>query len=450
MRALMIAVLCVGCSGNSDSVGSDAGAKADEDAAGIPEVLSPSEACPADYQVAAPADGWNEGFAVSGEQRSFILRLPEASSLPRPLLLMYHGTTESTENFLSRSRVEEFVAAGFIVVAPKGEKHGTIWPVWDAMRATGDENRDGPDLEMFDDLVACTRAHFHVDERRMFVTGHSAGGIMTNFLLRRRSNMLAGGIPASGVFDRTAPEPAVDLQPMAVLVTWGGDNDSVTNLQGLPEFDFHEQAVLASRYYEAQTTVEQVWCRGDDLGHAWLRGANDLMIDFMLSHPKGEPSNWVFQSPDASENFSCGDTALELLSSEQVSCPASSTAGCQGYCSMIGDCVVENATLEPVLGPQLSDLGFVGTACGGCISRCESDAAAGGQADVTVLGCMQTKADEGTCGPGLDGAMPFIDGVNACCLDQTQSKVCERICSSVLENTVAKSFFEATCAPWAP
>lgn len=132
-----------------------------------------------------------------------------------------------------------------------------------------------------------------------------------------------------------------------------------------------------------------------------------------------------------------------------MSCPLSDTAGCQAYCDFIGDCVVENATAQPVLAPQLEELGFGGdnaiNECGGCLERCEADAEAGGAVDTAVLSCLSDSAAAAECGPGVEGAMPFIDGFNGCCVGESESAVCNTLCDLVAQNGVAMGFFEASC-----
>ena len=86
-----------------------------------------------------------------------------------------------------------------IFAGPDGELLGSVWPEWDAMRQAGDTERPNPDLAFFDALVDCVAAHHPVDAARIYVGGMSAGGIMTNRVLRARSTLLAGGIAGSGV-----------------------------------------------------------------------------------------------------------------------------------------------------------------------------------------------------------------------------------------------------------
>ena len=62
---------------------------------------------------------------------------------------------------------------------------------------------------------------------------------MTNYVLQRRSSLLAGGIVASGVFSLTSPAPPPVLDPMFVFVTWGGSNDQYSG-HGI-DFNFDEK-----------------------------------------------------------------------------------------------------------------------------------------------------------------------------------------------------------------
>lgn len=466
LPALFLALLASACGGDDSGGGSGGsgggggggntggmgGGSSDPLVLVPPVALAASAAdCPAAFQ-SAPASGQHAGFDVGGQARSFYLDLPAATG-PRPLMVAFNGTGETGKQIYDRADLQDFVAAGFIVLAPDSAGNGTLWPVWDGLRAPEDESLPNEDLKYFDQLVKCVAFHHPVDEKRIYVSGHSAGGIFTNRVLRERSSLLAGGIPASGIFDFTAPEPPPALDDVAVLVTWGGDNDAWSGSASgvtVPEFNFVEQAALASQYYEQK--VEQAHCHGKNLGHAWLSKANAWMIDYLLFHPKGlaKGSPWKFAAPDPGANFECSESAATFTNPNEVSCGTTPTAKCQTYCQLIGDCAAENATVEPVLGPQLEALGFSGpkhTECGGCLTKCEADATAGGAADAGVLDCFAKQAAGAQCGGGIPGAMPFVDATNACCPGQSASKICGTLCTAVNSNGAASALFGG-CAGW--
>jgi poly(3-hydroxybutyrate) depolymerase len=415
--------------------------------------------CAANYREDAPAAGQNDDYDLPEQTRSFYLALPDDQDGPAPLFVGFHGTGGTGASAFAEWQMQDFVDAGMIVLLPDGVGNGEIWPVWDALRSPGRENEPNPDLELFDSLIQCVAAHYPVDRNRIFMGGHSAGGIMSNHVLQRRSELLAGAIVASGVFDLTAPSPREDLAEVAVLVTWGGDNDqysgSASGEVSVPEINFVEQAAAASGYYEAQEAVHQAHCYGVDLGHTWLDVINPWMAEFLLAHPNGLPEHngYTLSRPDES-TVNCRERAAEYVPPVVVECPAAEEVdACGTYCQFIGDCVVENGTAAPVLGPQLIALGFSGedaAVCGGCVTTCEGDAQGESAAiDADVLSCLSEAAGTAVCAQGIDGVMPFINAINTCCDGETESALCTRACQTILENDVASSFFP-TCPAFAP
>jgi poly(3-hydroxybutyrate) depolymerase len=416
----------------------------------------PAVDCPSKFAGAAPKEGVNTGFEASGQDREFVLILPDDTSAPRPLLVGFNGTGEDGEAFATRAKLADFAAKGFIVLAPSSNGNGETWPIWDSLRQPGKENDENPDLEYFDSLVKCVAGHHPIDKNRIYVAGHSAGGIMTNHVLQRRSSFLAGGIPASGVFSLTSPDPQATLDPMFVIVTWGGDNDKYSGTAGgvsVGGFNFVTEASLASKYYDAEENVAEINCRGNDIGHAWLSGLNDWFADQLLAHPKG----WSGKGqPDlatgvpAAGKAVCKDEAYAGPDTVDVVCGNSTTDGCKEACQLMADCAVENGTVGPTLSAQLQQIGFSGTKnsnCGGCVSKCEEKATTA--SDDAALACFKQHFATAECSQGINGAYPFITAVNECCADRSDSPYCVEICTAINTSSSAKSFF-GTCATIAP
>ncbi len=413
-----------------------------------PLVADAASDCPGSYATGAPSAGLNSGYEAAGQTWQFNLLLPDASfEGPRPLFVAFNGTGESGPEFSDRAKLQDFAARGFIVLAPSSNGNGTVWPVWDAMHTADDPDLNNPDLAYFDSLVQCIAAHFAVDKHRIYIGGHSAGGIMSNYVLQRRSQLLAGGIVASGVFSLTEPDPPETLDDMMVLVTWGGENDAYSGGTGevdVPEINFVEQASIASSYYDQEPNVGQANCHGDDIGHAWLDAVNDWMVDLLLAHPKGLPGADGLEVPASpSDNgVTCTTEPFLFEGDVTVFCPSqSTTAGCAELCQLLADCAVENATIGPVLAPQLTALGFSGPDnidCSGCVTHCESTATEA--ADAEVLSCISAAASAATCGPGITGGLPAIDAIDDCCLDRTDSPFCMDACGILVENSVTHVF----------
>ena len=309
--------------------------------------------CPEPWGATVPAEGQNDGYTVAGQDRSFWLMLPPATFTgPRPLFVAWNGTGETGQSFSERAKLEAFTARGFIVLAPDDVGNGTVWPVWDAMHAPGDDVPDeNPDLLLFDSLVACAAGHMSIDKNRVYTGGHSAGGIMANYMLRHRSDLFAGGIVASGVFSLTGPNEPSPLDEMMVIVTWGGDSDGYSGGAGevdVPEINFVEQASLASLYYDEEPAVGQANCTAD-VGHAWLDAANDWMIDLLLAHPKSLGSDDVVVEPTPEgSGVTCKLEPFQYEGGIVSECPTQTTvAGCDKSCQFVADCAVENGTVGP-------------------------------------------------------------------------------------------------------
>jgi poly(3-hydroxybutyrate) depolymerase len=432
-----------------------------------PRVLVPPEplagnltSCPAGFEE-APGAGQHADFEAAGQMRSFHILEPDTDVFPgpRPILIQFNGTGGNGLGAIEGYNLQKLVDdRGWIVLAPDSAGNGTVWPVWDAMREPGDEARENADLVLFDTLLDCMAGHIEVDAKRIYIAGMSAGGIMSNYMLQHRSSLLAGGIVASGILSLTKKVPAETLGQMAVLVTWGGDNDEYSGSASgsmaevaVPKVNFVEQASLASIHYEDNPDIHQVYCRGKDLGHTWLTDINEWMFDYLEAHPKGLPDgdHWTFADVPEDRSAACSEDAYVYVSDVVVECTGGTPETCRDYCQYLGDCVVENGTVAPVLGPQITALGFTGensTECGGCVSFCEMDAEAG-PIETEILTCFSQDFNSSFCAAGVDGAYPLIDAVNACCAGKkTESAICGRLCDTLLQNDVASSFFAAGCS----
>jgi poly(3-hydroxybutyrate) depolymerase len=387
-------------------------------------------ACPAALRRALPA-GQHGGLVSAGQVRSFTLLLPPASfTAARPLLVVFHGTGLSGRAVVDDYGLADWAARGFIVAAPDANGNGAVWPVWDGLYLPGAAPAPNPDEAFFDDLLACVAAHHAVDARRVFVAGHSAGGGMANHLLGVRAAILAGGISASGVFDLTQPAVAPAPSPLTVIVTWGGANDVYSGAAGglfVEGVGFAEQAALASQHWESTPLVHQVACAGHEVGHRWLRGLNGWFAELLLASPKGDAPAPLPPAPPGADG-TCGEAAASYAPPFQVTCGASTVAGCQGWCQRLADCLAENGTLGTRAAPALGALGFTATAdpCAGCLATCEADAV-GSAADAAVLACLE--ASRAACGPGFQGTAA-VEALDACCAGVTGSRVCGRACAA--------------------
>jgi poly(3-hydroxybutyrate) depolymerase len=404
--------------------------------------------CPAGFRDEAPAAGWNIDFEVAGQQRSFwVIYPPDKPVGPAPVFVAFNGTGEDAEGFVERAELARFAERGMVVLAPSSIGNGVRWPVWDSLRVEGTENDPNKDIEFIDALLKCVSAHRALDKNRVYGGGHSAGGIFTNNIVQRRSELFAGAIVASGIFTGTSPTPEPTMDQMLLIVTWGGDNDEYTGAAGdvdVNDVKFAPEAAAASQFYAAQENVGHVRCGGDDVGHRWLAPLNDWFVDLLLAHPKGflEPKSLELPEVPTDAQASCSTDPYEYNGSVEVTCGESQTDGCQQACQLFASCAAENDTVSGVLGAELMELGFEGSSCVGCLTRCEEHAT--DESDAEVLACLAGE-DASQCGQGIAGVLPLPAALAKCCDNQPSSGYCQDVCGLINGNSVASAYF-AVCS----
>ncbi len=129
---------------------------------------------------------------VDGQERTFVLDVPDAYDPTRayPLVTAWHGL--GGDGALARSYfgIRDQVGDDAIVVYPDGlyAHGGTGW----------DLTADGRDAAFFDALTERLFAELCIDEERVFATGHSYGGYMSNLLGCARADVLAAIAPVAG------------------------------------------------------------------------------------------------------------------------------------------------------------------------------------------------------------------------------------------------------------
>lgn len=154
-------------------------------------------------------------FGSGGASRSYYLFIPDkAGSGPAPLLLLLHGSGHNGKSlidpWLSLAKSE-----GIVLVAPDAS-NPQAWRI----------PQEGPDF--FHDLVELVRiSHDVVDDRRMYVFGHSAGAIHGLDLGLLESEYFAAVAVHAGV---VSPEmaPILDQAPRKIpMAIWVGTNDAL-------------------------------------------------------------------------------------------------------------------------------------------------------------------------------------------------------------------------------
>lgn len=155
-------------------------------------------------------------WSVSGIKRNALVYVPSGkSSIPRPIIFLFHGHGGSMENvFYSRRFDMLWPEAIFVcpqglntvsaLVDPKGEFPGWLLQT--------ENNRD---IDFLDSMLITFRRNYQIDTKRIYATGHSNGGAFCYVLWATRPEVFAAFAPtattAAGLVGKLKPKPAFHL-----------------------------------------------------------------------------------------------------------------------------------------------------------------------------------------------------------------------------------------------
>jgi poly(hydroxyalkanoate) depolymerase family esterase len=315
------------------------------------------------FSATAPAPAEETGQFVAGtytnhagtrEYKTYIPALYHGQ--PLPLLVMLHGCKQDPDDFALGTRMNALADEhGFVVVYPKQAREANVSHCWNWFQAKDQQRGEGePSL-----IAGITRAvmdTYHLDRRRVYVAGLSAGGAMAAIMATTYPDVYA----AAGIHSGLAYAAAGDL-PSAVAAMRGetskrsrhkrrdafhrkvptivfhGDRDKTVHPNNGDQVIAHASSprsnVRPDASAEGESTVETGWMSGrtytrkiyqdrsrrsiveqwivHGAGHAWSGGsangsfsdpkgpdASREMLRFFLQHEitEEERSRWSEQS----------------------------------------------------------------------------------------------------------------------------------------------------------
>ena len=130
---------------------------------------------------------------------------------PVPLVLAFHGfsgTSAEMEDWFGLSAMAD--EAGFIVVYPQGIGDP---PQWDLPGSS--------DTTFVDALLTAASVQLCIDPLRVFATGWSIGGGMTNVVACRLADRIAAVAPVDGLYGPAWGDPCTPSRPVPVIAFHG-------------------------------------------------------------------------------------------------------------------------------------------------------------------------------------------------------------------------------------
>lgn len=147
---------------------------------------------------------------------------PDGIEGPRPLVILLHGSKTTAKltielyGWKARARKNKFL----LVVpqgldCPDGPKGVKGEPVWNNGLGKSCPNPEGDDVALIRELPRAARSlGFPVDERRIYVAGHSGGAIMAYRIACEASDLVAAVAAVAGV---RGPGPCEMKEPVSII-----------------------------------------------------------------------------------------------------------------------------------------------------------------------------------------------------------------------------------------
>lgn len=181
----------------------------------------------------APGD-YNCTMEWAGRVRSYLVHVPASytGDVAVPLLMDLHGYLGSASKQQGKSgQLDQSNRRGFIAVWPEA-----LNTAWNGYGCCGDsEKQNIDDVGYLRALVGRLRALSRIDGDRIFVTGHSNGGSMTQRMACEAADIFRAAAPVSFPLNTTTRcQPA---RPITV-VEFHGTADEIVSYSGISLFGF--------------------------------------------------------------------------------------------------------------------------------------------------------------------------------------------------------------------
>ncbi len=230
---------------------------------------------------------------------------------PTPLIVLLHGYTsdgESVDAYMGLSAIADDY--DFLLVAPDGmrEPSGEENPYWNASQACCNfYDTDVDDSGYLRSVISRMQDSYNVDDRRIYLVGHSNGGFMAYRMAYEHSGTIAAIVSLAGanhMEERAAPE-----QPVNILQIHGTADETIA-YQGGEIRDNPYPGALESvrRWADYNDCVNEGGAREQRDLDASLPGYETGVLTFDVGcQPGGAVELWTISagahSPEVSDSY---------------------------------------------------------------------------------------------------------------------------------------------------
>jgi polyhydroxybutyrate depolymerase len=177
-----------------------------------------------------PAGEITRTLTYAERERSYILYVPASInwSQPVPLVFVFHGGTGNAESAIRMSGFNEVADQnGFIVVYPNGTGRLSDDKLltWNGGTCCGyAQEKNVDDVGFVRAVVADLQPLANIDAKRIYATGMSNGGLLSNRLACEAADIFAAVAPVAGTLNFL---PCTPSQPISVIEFHGTDDQHI-------------------------------------------------------------------------------------------------------------------------------------------------------------------------------------------------------------------------------
>jgi polyhydroxybutyrate depolymerase len=166
---------------------------------------------------------------VGGFRRTYLLRVPEGydGTVPLPMVVLIHGAFSSAQTLERQSGFSGLAdREDFVAVYPNGIGLFGLLRHWNSGHCCGKARKDNiDDVGFVMSVIEEVSEQLYVDRRRVYLVGHSNGGMLAYRIAAERAGMVAaiapvsatiGGRPSADEPEWMIPEPEAPV-PMVIL-----------------------------------------------------------------------------------------------------------------------------------------------------------------------------------------------------------------------------------------
>ena len=243
------------------------------------------------------------------------------AAAPAPLIVLLHGYTSSgagQDTYMQVSALKD--AYGFILVAPDGtrEDGGNRPRFWNASDACCNfRGSTVDDVAYLAGLIDAVKAEYAVDDKRVYLFGHSNGGFMSYRMAHEHGGTIAAIASLAGA-DQSRPRPAPP-EPVHVLQIHGTADTAIPYERG----SFRDEAVPGAR-----DSVES-WAAHNGCAVTGV-DSGTLDLDGGIDGPRATSRATPTAAGPAGLPSSGPSTAAGTCRRSPRTSPGSSSSGCWG------------------------------------------------------------------------------------------------------------------------